>query len=138
MQHTCDEALITAYAMGELSGPSRERAQAMLAASPARRRELAEIREVMGLLEEVHRSPAEVHREPATPKPRTRSRGVRGTIGAAALAAGLLLAFLLATILSPGGDQRSAVPSLSSVAEASVYRNADAGPAPEAPPHLNR
>lgn len=124
MLRTCDEALITAYAMGELSGPSRARAQAALAASPALRRELAEIREVMGLLEEVHQ------RTPATTRPRRRSRGVRGTIGAAALAAGLLLAFLLATILSPGGDQRSTVPSLSAVAEASVYRSADAGPAP--------
>jgi Ca-activated chloride channel family protein len=58
MHEPFDDAALTAYALGEVSGPDRARIEALLAASPEMRRELEEIRATAAVLTETLASPA--------------------------------------------------------------------------------
>src|SRR5262249_23736780 len=50
MREPFDEAALTAYALGELSAPERERIEALLAGSPETRQERAEIQQTTATL----------------------------------------------------------------------------------------
>jgi len=78
MTNEHDNSMLTAYAMGELSGPDAAAVEARLAADPAARAELDEIRQVADLLT------AELQSEPAPPLAVSQREAIEGAAPLAA------------------------------------------------------